>query len=341
MPLNQTYNNHLIPEDLQQISQRLREPKDEELIGRQLFPQNNEYSQWAQEIGYDAVIAEGKAVVMDPASGADDVPFVGESKQRQTQQTATIITGVRLTAAELGQMATAREVGKGPSYDTLNKRVDRGRRFINEKLASVITTGVSSIGLKGVFDDSFYVSSTAAADTASGKDKGVKLDVAQGAYSGSAAAKRLWANKTPAEIHEDIRAGAAHVNRKGLFMADTLAISPQAYWALAKPYSDQNPMSLLDVINTTVGRGYGFFKRLLVSRALQAGAAADGYNGDSVDYMMIYESSADVAEYTILEEINQLEPQYDFLGNMKMALRARTGGLILYQGPGIYIGKGI
>ncbi len=341
MPLSQEYNNALIPEDLQQISQRLREPREEELVGRQLFPQNNEYNTWAQEIGYDAVIAEGGAAVIGPGSGASDVPLVGETLKRETQPAVTIVSGVNLTAAQLGQMAAAREIGKGPSYDTLNKRTDRGRRFINEKITSVITTGVSDIGLKGMFDDSFYASSTAAADTAENNGKGVKESVAQGATGADPAAKRLWDNKTPAEIHEDLRLGLAHVNRRGLFAADTLGITPKAYWALAKPYSAQNPMSLLDVINETVGKGYGFFKRLLVSRAFAAGAAEDGYNGDNVDYMCIFEGSSEVAEYTILEEIRNLQPVYDKMENMEMVLRARTGGLIMYQGAGIYIGKGI
>jgi hypothetical protein len=340
MPLSQTnYQSWITPEDLLEISQTLREPSQEELLARSLWPANTEFSPSASEIGYDVLISEGSTKVVAVGAEADDIPMVGESKYRETRGAVSILNGYRWSRIEEMRADEARRIGRGAVLNFLIKRAERARRFLNETFDRIFMTGISEAGIKGVFDSSFYAASRAAALQVANKDKGVKENIAASGTGSTDAEKRLWANKTPGQIFEDLRVAAAHVNRKGIFNGDSLALTPELYWELAKPYSDQSPDSLLSVINQVLGP-QGVFKRLLKTRALARGAALEGFNGDTVDYFMIFDSRSEVAEHCILQEIFEHPIDRDMIQNAKVAVEMRVAGLIMYQPVGIYIGKG-
>jgi hypothetical protein len=317
-----SFNSGLITsDDILQIENRLYTQKENELIARRVFAPNTDYASYAGEIGYDFYTREGSAKVYSRGTSAKDIPFVNEKGGRITQTVYDIFTGVRYTQKELQALAAKRALGKGPSVQIDTLRVDIARRYINESHNKLCFVGDSKIGIKGVLDDSFY-----------GTKKGTKENVAEGATGANAAARRLWANKTPKEIIADLNTGLAAVEKDGLFTGKVLIIPPTAMTRLRKPYSDQSPMTTLSWIKS---EGM-YFQDIIVGKEMQA-----PYNGDTVDYFMILDNDPEVIQHVITEDINLGTPKDDLVGTWEMAVMLSTAGVIFRHPAGAYIGKGI
>ena len=319
MPFN---DGLFTPDDFLQIENVLYSPKEEELVHRTLFKMNTSWASFAREIGYDYWERQGSAKILASGGGAKDVPFVGEKGGRVTQKVYTVASGVRFTKAEREAVAAKRALGKGPSLQLDTNRVSSARRFIFEKEAELAFAGDTEFGIKGIFDSTFY-----------GADLGTKEDVAQGAIGGSAAEKRLWSNKTALEILADLQTAKNTIEADGLFQARVLALPPEQYNALFKPFSPSGDSQTL--MNWLKSQGQNF-EQIVKTRQMKA-----TNNGDTVDYMFIFDNDPEIVELSLINDIALGNPVFDIVDTMEQAVLLDTAGIICRHPSGLYVGKGI
>jgi hypothetical protein len=307
-------------DDFLQIENRLYTPREEEMVARRLLKLNTTYAPYATEIGYDYYTKEGSARILSKGSGASDIKFVGEKGGRVTQLVYDIATGIRYTKAERMALAAKRALGKGPAVQLDTLRVDTARAFVLEKENALTFVGDADYSIKGLFDSSFY-----------GTNLGTKENVAQGATGATAAAKRLWANKTAQEILTDLRTAKKTIELTGLFVARSLVLPPDRYNELIRPYSDQHVMTVLDWIKMNLN-----LETIIKSRVMST-----TNNGDTVDYFMMLDTDPEVVELAITQDIMLENPVYDIVGTMEQAVLESYGGVLFRHPSGAYIGKGI
>lgn len=309
-------------DDFLQIENVLYSPKEEELAHRSIFSMNTSFARYAEEIGYDYYKKTGSAKIIAKGGNAKDLPSVGETGGRITQKVYTIANKIEYSSSEIMAIQAKRALGKGPAIQLDTLRVSTARRFILEEEAKIAIKGDANYKIAGILDSSFY-----------GTSLGTKEDVAQGATGGNAAAKRLWSNKTAAEILTDLETAVNTVEADGIFKARTLVLGPSRYNRLRKPISPTVPtMTLLSWLKS---EGM-YFERIIVSRILDA-----TYNGDTVNYFMVLDNSPEVVELALLYDIELGNPQYDLLGNMEQAVSLKTGGVICRHPSALYVGKGV
>jgi hypothetical protein len=303
-------------DDLLQIDNVLYEPKKDELIARSLVNVNTNWHPGVQEIGYDYYDRKGEATLLAAGGGARDVKFVSEVKGRETQKVFTIATGIKFLREELQAAQAARLYGNGPAISIDTLRVDIARRFIAEKENKIFFVGDSKAGIKGILNKTGITSE----------------NVALGATGGNDPAKRLWSNKTAQEILLDLIRAVEVVEGDGFFKARVLVLSPAAFTRLRRPLSADNSMTLLNWLNS---EGM-YFEKIVQSRDV-----AKTFNGDTVDYMLVFDNDPECVELAVPEDMVRHEPVFDILQNSEMAITERIAGGIFRYPKAIYVGKGI
>lgn len=305
-------------EDLLSIEKTLYAQKEDELVARKIARPNFNHPPYASEIGYDFYSREGSAKLLASGADANDVPFVTEKMGRITAQVYELVTGIRYTRAERQAVQARQALGRGAPVQLDMLRVESARRFIGEGEDKLFFVGDSKYKIKGMLN----------------MTGATVEDVAQGAFSGSAAAKRLWANKTPKEILADILTAKKAIESTGVFKAKILVLSPESRLALLNPYSDLSQMTVLQWMQ---GQG-AYFTDIVESRYMLA--ANNGLSG-SVNCFALVDNSPEVMELMIPEELNLGEPVYDLLEASAQVARERIAGGAFRHPAGIYIGKGI
>jgi hypothetical protein len=320
--------NLFTADDFKQIENVLYTPREEEMPARRLLNINRNYDDFAREIGFDYYQREGSARILAGGASAKDVPFVGEKGGRVTNLVYDIATGIRYTEAERKAMLAKQALGKGPGTQIDTLRVSSARRFIleRENIATFLgATGLSSGGtnysIKGLLDSSFY-----------GTDLGTKENVATGAAGTGDAEKRLWANKTTAEILTDLHTAMSTVEGDGLFKARALVLDPASFNLLRKPYS---AYALQTTLAWLQSEGM-YFDTIITTRAMRA-----GNNGDTVNYFMVLDNDPEVVELALTYDITLGNPVYDILNTMEQAVIEGYGGVLFRHPAGCYVGKGI
>jgi len=316
-------NGLFTPDDFLQIENILYTPIESELQHRTLFSINDSFAPYANEIGYDYYRKQGSAKILAHGGGAKDIPFVGEYGSRATQKVYTIASGIRFTEAERMAMAAKANLGKGPTLNIPATRIATARRYCFETENKLAFAGDADYGIVGVFDDTFYNTSS---------DLGTKENVAQGATGSTAAEKRLWSNKTAQEILTDLTTAMNAVEADGLFQAKVLALPPTQYNRLRTPFSDYDSRTLLDWLNSN---GM-YFERIVKAKELKL-----SNNGDTVDYFMVFDNSPEVVQLAVVRDLQIGDAIYDIIGTSEQAVTLRTGGIIVRHPAAFYVGKGI
>lgn len=313
----------ITPDDLLQIENVLYTPFEDEMIARKMFNVNSSWASYAREIGYDYATKTGSAKILASGGGAKDVPFVGEEGNRVTQSVYTIVSGVRFTKADIAAIQAKRALGKGPAIQLDTTRVSTARQYIFEEENRIAFVGDSAHGIIGIFDDTFYTAGL-----------GTKELIAQGAFSGTAAQKRLWENKTSREILTDLEIGMNVVESTGVFKAKVLALAPSQYNRLRRPFSDTGDSRTLLTWLRSEGM---FFEQIIVSRQFLA-----ANNGDvsSLNTFMILDNRPEVVELSLINDIGLGAPTIDLVGTQEMAVMLDTAGIIVRHPSALYIGRG-
>jgi len=311
----------VLQEDLRQISNTLYSPREQELKTRQLLRITRDYDAFADVIGYDVYDRTGSAIVLAAGADAKDIPFVGDNLERFTQQVYTVATGIRFTKSERDAVESRRRRAIGPAPQLDQRRVATARRYCFEKEHKLTFAGDSAVGIKGLFDASFY-----------GANKGTKEDVAEGSFGGTAAQNRLWVNKTPQEILDDLLQAKIVVEDGELFESKVLVISTKAKNRLLKPYSNTSPMTTLKWLAT---------EGMYFNQVITTNVMTSTYNGDSVDYFMVLDNDPEIVELATTQDITLLPAVFDMLQTSKQAVIMKTGGPIVRHPAAFYIGKGV
>lgn len=306
-------------EDILAIENVLYEPVKKELVARQFLNVNTNFPPYAQEVGYDWYDVTGSAKILASGGSAKDIPFVGEKGGRESKKVYDIATGIRYTKAERLAMQAKATLGKGPVVNLDTTRVTTARRFVSEKENSIVFVGDKNHNIKGI-----------------NNHPGIQIEfVAEGATGVDAAAKRLWDNKTPLEILEDLRIGRMKAKKKKLFWANVLLIASEAYHALLKPYSEHSDKTILEWLRSQ--RDFKFDKILEVE---ELDAEYNGIAGD-VNCFCIMDNRPEIIELAVIEDLTLGDPVYDIIGTSEQAVTERTAGIFLRHPSSVYIGKGI
>jgi len=188
------------------------------------------------------------------------------------------------------------------------RKANAARRAFEEAVERIAKTGNAETGLKGFLNH---------ANVPRG-------DVAQGATGADATAKRLWANKTPAEIVKDISAGVASIIsttnevEAGPF---TLVIPTEQYALIA---STKNSESSDVTILEFVLKSNPWIAEIVPWHALK-GAGSGG-----TDRMLFYTRHPDKLTLEIPQDFEQLNVQEVGL-EFQIPCHGRIGGVIWYR----------
>ncbi len=298
-------------EDLQAIENVLYEAKADELVARSVAHVNTNFPPFAQEVGYDWYDRKGSAKVLAAGGSAKDVPFVGEKGGRETKKVYTVATGIKYEKAEIMAFQAKSALGKGASVSIDTMRVKTARRFVAETENKLFFVGDKSYGIKGILNH-----------------PGITFETVAATGTGTSP---LWSTKTPSQILDDLLNAKGKVEAGGLFKARVLMLTPAAKNRLLKPYSEQNPMTIMKWLQS---EGM-YFEKIVESRALLS-----DYNGLSADAFCIFDNDPEVIELAVTEDLVLGDPVYDILGNSEQAVTERTAGIILRHPSAVYIGKG-
>jgi hypothetical protein len=307
----------LLKEDLLAIENVLYEAKKEELVARQFLHINSNFPSYATEIGYDWYDATGSAKILASGASAKDIPFVGEKGDREIQKVYSIATGIRYTSVEIEAAQAKAILGKGPTISLDTTRVATARRYIAEAENRIVFVGDSNFGIKGFINHPGVTSTYVEAGS-------VGSDVTE---------KRLWKNKKPNEILEDLRAAKAEVEKNDIFKARVLLLDSDHYNMLLKPYSDMSPMTILSWL-TSEGE---FFENII--KTSNVSKKHNGLGG-GVDCFAILDNDPEVIELVVTKDMELGNPVYDILGISEQTVEERTAGCIIRHPSAIYIGKG-
>lgn len=311
-PLN---NYFFRREDMLVIENVLYEVKKEELVARQFLSINNSFPEYALEVGYDWYDMEGSAKILASGASAKDIPFVGEKSGRETQKVYTISTGIKYTLAERMAAEAKAAQGKGPGVSLDTIRVAAARRLIAETENRIVFLGDKDHKIVGLLD---HAGTT-------------KKDVAEGAKGSTAAEKRLWSNKTPQEILEDLRLAKAEIEKKNIFRARVLLLDSNHYSSLIRPFSESSPLTVLNWLET---QGH-YFEQIVVSNQMSA-----ELNGFEKGAFVLMDNSPEIIQLALTYDMRLGNPVYDILWTSEQAVFEGTAGIILRHPSAIYIGKG-
>jgi len=306
-------------EDLLQIETTLYEPKVFIPSVRQIFSVNRDFDPGAEEYGYDWYQRTGDGAKKTArAANAQDVSYVGEKMGRVSFKPEFITKGYQYTRQERLNMALKQRIGKGPGFALDLKRIESVRRLIDEAENEIFFKGDADLSKKGLFnwtDGTHTITPTSVADGA----------------AGSGAAKKLWANKTGAEIITDLITAKKAALGGGLYNPDSIMFSADSRMELEKPFAagyDTTPV---------FNRVKELFQNVYIARECDL-----NFNGlGGVNCFVVWENTSDVIEIATLEELVLLQGNYDVVETWKQVAQLKTGGAIIRYHNAIKIYKGI
>ncbi|MCL2154180.1 MAG: DUF2184 domain-containing protein [Leptospirales bacterium] len=305
-------------EDLLAIENVLYEPKKEELVARQFLSINSNHPRYAPVIGYVWYTPTGSAKILAAGASAKDVPFVGEEGGMETLKVYKIVTGIRYEKAEIEAVQASATLGKGPSISLDTTRVSTARRFVAETENKIAFVGDKDYNIKGILNHS-----------------GIQYEsVALGGKGSTATEKKLWKNKTPQEILEDLRAAKAAVEKNDIFKARVLLLDSDHYNMLLKPYSD---MATITVLQWIQSQGEFFEKIIKTSNVSKKHNCLES----SQDCFVVLDNDPEIIELAVLLDMEIGNPVYDILGTSEQIVEERTAGCIIRHPSAIYVGGGI
>ena len=314
--------------DLLQIQTALYQPRDYIPSCRDIFPVNSSFLPGLAEYGYDWYRRTGQALKTSKAAEASDVPFVGHHMGRVTFRPYYLTQGYKVTLDEQKSMETQRQIGKGPYFDIVVKKVENVRRYLDEAENDIVFKGDSALGITGFFnfDDGTHSITPAA--------------VAQGASGATATEKKKWANKTGQEIIADLITAKKTASKNGLYNPDTLLLSVDSAFELQKPYSSQ---ASTPVIQWLTGES-GMFSQIKTIKEM-----SKAFNGIDPTYdsnvgteaFAVFENNRSVLEMAVIEDLTAMTMQTDLTDTVTQAFYKKLGGLMIYLPEAIYIGRDI
>lgn len=281
--------------DLEAIDKVIYQAPQEELVARRLFNLKTDIHPGAETYGYYVMTRSGAAKII--ANGADDLPLVDTDLKRYQQPIYSIGAGIRYSVTELRQ---AQMVGQ--SADT--SKAEIARRAIAEKENSIIFNGDASVDLKGVVNA-----------------QGIQVINAD----------KTFALMTAEEITETFRKARAKIVTIPGMRTSALKclVEPNAYEELSRRYGDNEPRTILKVIEDNK-----WFSEIVPVYDL-AGVGTAKSNS-----FIIMDTSPSTCEILLPMDITRHEEEYAF-PNYKVPFEERCGGALIRRPYGIVRVDGI
>lgn len=280
----------LIGRDLEAIDDTLYEPVEEELIARTFLDIYDDIPEHAETYEYDQYTRQGQA--KRSTTGADDVPYVDNDKERKSQKVISIETGFKIEKQEL---RAARANGR----DVETEKAETARRIVAEDENDLVFMGDTPLGVPGLVNaDGIHTYDVPDDSDGDGTE---------------------WEHKTGEEIITDIREGRAKVNANDGYNADTLILPPEQMQMLDKPYNDYNSNTILAYLEEQ-----GWFDTILEISYLEE-ADPDGDN----DCGLILDTTPSYMQLGLAIDMERDEPYRRSNGSYEIRVEERTCGVIL------------
>ena len=298
----------LTQEDLRQIESTLYLEKEDELIGREVFNINTEWTPGAEEVGYDSYSRQGSAKILAAGAGAADIPMVDGDKVRHTQAVFTLADGFMINRRRLKAIEAANILGKGPQINDETLKIGTARRFMAELEDRIVFNGDTDHGIDGILTHT--------------------------GISSGAATNGTWVSATPTQILADLREAKNELEKDGFFKARVLILSPASWNVLQQPFSTE---TIITVAQWLQSQG-AYFDKVVQSRAM-----LDAFNGASFssDIFTVVDNDPENIELALVEDMVMEEPSKDFGGNMKFAVLEEFGGPMIRHPSAIAVRTGI
>ena len=228
------------PEDLDSIDSTLYEPKEEELVVRNLINVKTDVDPGAESYSYDVITRRGAAKIIAP--GADDVPLVETDLQRHTVQIYSIASAFKIYLQELRAAQKA-----GRNLDTT--KADVARKTIAEKENKLAWVGDDKHNISGLTNATGIQTFTV--------EEGDEEETE-------------WEDKTGTEIIKDLRQARAKVNKLPGHNADTLVLPPEKAEKLEEPVSEYDTRPIREYLESV-----GWFDNIEVTTDLEGRGDGD------------------------------------------------------------------
>lgn len=296
----------LTPQDLKVIDKKIYEASVVELYARTICGINTNMPNWAETYEYSVLTRRGAAKIW--TVGAKDVPMVDEDMTLATKRIYSIVSGFRIFTRELEATRA-----KGMSLDAT--RAITARRAIAEKENNIFFEGDATYGIEGLIG---YTGITRA----------------EVAATGTGGDTKTWSTKTPALIIDDIRTLKDTINNEPGLVADTLLLPQDQYNLLEKPVNDYN----FDLTIKKYILNMGWFKKVMMITELDAATVpAVG----TKDVMMALDTSQDVIEAIMPQDITAYPPEKEGTFFWSVTLEERYGGVLIRFPKGVSQAYGI
>ena len=266
--------------DLEAIDKVIYQAPQEELVARRLFNLKTDIHPGAETYGYYVMTRSGAAKII--ANGADDLPLVDTDLKRYQQPIYSIGAGIRYSVTELRQ---AQMVGQSADAS----KAEIARRAIAEKENSIIFNGDASVDLKGVVNA-----------------QGIQVINAD----------KTFALMTAEEITETFRKARAKIVTIPGMRTSALKclVEPNAYEELSRRYGDNEPRTILKVIEDNK-----WFSEIVPVYDLAGVGTAESNS------FIIMDTSPSTCEILLPMDITRHEEEYAF-PNYKVPFEERCGG---------------
>lgn len=291
---------------LEAVEQRLYEKKLRELKYRRLLPVSNVDGPGAQTITYYMYTKVGMAKII--ANPSDDLPRSDVYASRNTAMVHSIGTSFGYSTRELRNAQFA-----GVPLEM--QKADAARRTIREKENDIAWNGDTNYNIIGFLNNP-------------------NIPVQQMPLNGGSTS-RLWADKTPAEIINDIQLLVTGIRdtTNGVHSGDTLLLPIAQYNTLATtPRSDNSDLTILEYI-TKPGNSFGLTTIDWLTELKGAGVGG-------TDMMALYEKDPEVLECRIPMEMQNLPPQARNL-EFLVPVEAENAGVVVRYPLACSFGYGI
>lgn len=293
--------------ELTQISNRLVVPMERRqlLTLRRKIKVNKEYSTFARYIGWKSIEDLGTARERRAGSSSSDKTFVGEKVTPVTQPAYILDTHIRYDEDEVNESREATMLGHGPSVPIDQIRILNARRIISED--------ENRFGFNGSRDGAVKGLRNAA---------GIQMIDAAETGTGSGAAKKIWPNKTPAQILVDMLALLNKSRYGAVYQPDTIYLSPDYDNLLDVPYSTASTDTVRSWLMTKLGRSVEIVAANEMSKAV---------TGLEYDIAIALDTRPEIVELAILEDQVLSAPRQVDTREWEMQLRTKTGGVMIYE----------
>jgi hypothetical protein len=280
---------------LASIDKQLIQPDEDALLARQVAPPRTGDNPATEVIVYKKLTRDGAAKIFNHV-GADNVPLVDQYATKYSQSVFSIVAGYQLTAQEVRAAQMADVPVAANKTATLNQ-------VMAKKENTLFFSGDTPHNMEGLLG--YTGIQTYSVPTVDGHTK--------------------WADKTAAQILDDIRAVWKKVELQDNYHATMLLLNTATSGALHELIGTNAQRTIYEFI---VAQSW-FPAGILTSGCIPAGT------------FVVLQNTRDVIEYALPMDVKRYDP-YKVNGfTEELDFEERYGGALIYRPLGVCVATGI